>query len=265
MPLHLNWFDSYSWVLGASLDAALLLLIAFRKPVRQVSFFVAYIVTLVGREIWWYYTSQHLPGTHAEAYLVPYTLYWASEFILSLLRLATCIQLWWLSVRVFPAIWKASWRTLAFFSAVLLAWTAISVYVHRQGATSFFYVGEQRFEFMQAFLLVAILAFAAYYAIDFKTGYRAFLVGLCIYSVTLCVVVTVAALNPNHTFRWFSLARQLAFDGMLCLWVYASFKLAPAPKTGSDADSTGIYARLAPELNYRLRELNNQLAGILHS
>lgn len=265
MPFHLNWLDVTSWLLEAGLDVTILVLVLFRKPVRQVSFFVAYLVILVLKDTWWYYTLQHMTNIASGAYLTIYKTYWGSDFLLSMLRLATCVQIWWLSVRLYPAIWKLSWRALGIISGLLTLWTFFSVYFVRDRLARFFMLGTERYEFMQAVLLVTILAFSAYYAVDFKPGYRAFLVGFCLYSLTVCVVTTVSYQNLVGSYPWFSHARELMFDGVLCLWFYAAMKLAAAPSPGDPAVPPDLYNQLAPDLNLRLRQLNNQLAGILHS
>jgi hypothetical protein len=268
VPLHLNGIDMASWILGACLDASILLLILFRKPVRQLGFFTAYFIALIVREFWWYYTSRHLPDIRTHAYELDYAAYWGSELLLSLLRLATCVQIWWLAVRRFPAIWKLSWRALALISSGIFAWTITSAYLHRNWRhnwiTQFFYAGLQRFELMQAIGLVIILAFGVYYAVDFKPGHRAFLIGFCAYSLVQCVTSTISYQNPIRSYEWFSISRELAFDVILCVWIYAASRLVYVPREKALAHA-GIYDQLAPELNFRLRQLNNQLAGILHS
>jgi hypothetical protein len=265
VPFHLNWFDFSSWLLGAGLDVTLLCLIVFRKPVRQLGFFVAYFVFLACRELWWFYMSGHMPAISTIAYRRNYIAYWSSEFVLSALRLATCVQVWWWTVRRFPAIWKVSWRALILIAGILLVWTGFSVHPYRARVARFSYVGVERFEFMQAILLIAIFAFSAYYGVEFKPGYRAFLLGLCIFSTAQCVLTTLSALKLDSTLTLFSHSRELVFDGVLCFWVYACLKLAPVTKTAPEFLPLGAYENLAPELNFRLRQLNNQLAGILHS
>jgi hypothetical protein len=268
VPLHLNGIDVVSWILGACLDATLLVLIVFRKPVRQLGFFTAYFITLILREFWWYYASSHLPSIKTAAYQIDYATYWGSELLLSLLRLATCVQIWWLAVRGFPAIWKLSWRVLAGVSSAILAWTVVSAYLHRNWQhdwiTYFFYAALQRFELMQAIGLVIILAFSVYYAVDFKPGHRAFLLGFCAYSLVQCVTSAISYQNPIRSYAWFSVSRELVFDATLCAWIYASSRLVYVSRDASPAHGE-IYGSLAPELNFRLRQLNNQLTGILHS
>jgi hypothetical protein len=257
-------FDAFSEILGLALDAVLLCMILFRKPARQVWLFGAYLIFLICREVWWDVTFSHLPAIYDRGYHVYYVVYWASDFLLSVLRLATCVQIWWLSVRRFPSIWKLTWRVLAGVSGVLCVWCAASALSHTDKLVYFFYIGIERFEFMQATVLVMILAFALYYSVFFQPGYRVFLTGLCIYSLAQCAITSLSVQHPTASYEWFSVARSVSFWLVLAMSIYALAKLAPQQEFQLSPESEHTYARLSPVVNYRLQVLNERLAEMLH-
>ena len=257
--LHLSWMDAISWVAGVALDLTLLALLLFRKPARQVTAFSAYFVFFIARELWWYWTVRHVPDISTTNHYLYYISYWASEFVLCVLRLAVAVQVWHLSVRKYPAIWKITWRVVWLVAIGLSAWSALSAYSYRDWIVEFFYVGVQRFEFMQAFVMVVILAFAVQFRIEFSPGYRLLLYGLCFYSVTQCIMATLSFRNPVLTFAWFNAAREVAYALVQVSWIYALYHMVPAVEFKPAPDSAELYDRMAPELNLRMQQLNNRM------
>ncbi len=262
--LHQTWLDILSWGGGGALELTLVALILFRKPSRQIYFFSAYVVFLLSRDVWWFWAVRHVPNISTQNHYAYYIAYWVSEFILCLLRLMVAVQVWRLSVRNYPVIWKITWRALALASAGLSLWTVLSAYAYRDWIAEFFYVGVQRFEFMQAFLLVIILAFGVQFRISFRPGYRPMLYSLCFYSLTQCVIATLSSRNPILTYAWFNAARELSYEGVLLVWIYALWHLVPVPVREASPVSAEAYGEMAPELNLRLRQLNDRVAEMLH-
>jgi hypothetical protein len=262
--LHLSSLEAVSWLVASCLEVALLGLIVFRKSSRQVLFISVYFVFLLCRDVWWLWASRSVPNISRQSHHAYYISYWISEFVLSLLRLATCVQIWWLSVRAYAVIWKVSLRILVFFSAGLFLWCVLSAYHYREWLVQVCYIGIQRFEFMQAILLITIMALAAYYNIEFRPGFRILLAGLCMYSLVQCIVATISSQNPVLTYPWFNVSRQIAFWGTLGTWFYALLKFSPVSQPLPSAVSSEAYQQFAPQVNYRLRELNDRLAEMLN-
>ena len=104
--LHISSLDTVTWVLSSALEVALLGVIAFRKPARQIYLFSAYFVFLICRDLWWYWAVRYVPNISTENHYAYYITYWISEFVLCLLRLLVAVQVWQISVRAYPAIWK---------------------------------------------------------------------------------------------------------------------------------------------------------------
>jgi hypothetical protein len=262
--LHLSWIDTISWIAGSAFEVALVALILLRKPTRQAYLFSVYFVFLLCRDLWWFFAVRYVPNISTQNHHAYYITYWISEFVLCLLRLMIAVQVWWLSVHAYPAIWKISWRTLWFVAGVLSVWSALSAYTRRDWIAQFFYTGLQRFELMQAFVLVIILAFAFWYRIEFRQGYRLLLYGLCFYSVSQCIVAALSSQNPILTYAWFNTARELAYDGVLLVWICAVYQLLPSAEPDRATISAEMYEEMAPALNLRLRELNDRMTGMLN-
>ena len=149
-------------------------------------------------------------------------------------------------------------------SGVLSVWCAFSAYANRDWIAKFFYVGVQRFEFMQAFVLVVILAFAVHFRIEFRPGYRLLIYGLCFYSVTQCIIATLSSRNPILTYAWFNSARAISYAGVLLVWICAIYQLIPSLEPDTSTVSAATYREMAPVLNLRLRQLNDRMAEMLN-
>ncbi len=117
---------------------------------------------------------------------------------------------------------------------------------------------------MQAFVLVIILAFGIQFRIDFKPGYRLLLYGLCFYSLTQCITATLSSRNPILTYAWFNSARELSYDCVLLVWICALYQLVPSAASDANPVSAEMYGQMAPELNLRLRQLNDRVAEMLN-
>ncbi len=262
--LHLSWIDTVSWIAGSAFEVALVALILLRKPSRQAYVISVYFVFLLCRDLWWFFAVRYVPNISTQNHHAYYITYWVSEFVLCILRLLIAVQIWWLSVRSYPVIWKITRRTLLFVAGVLSVWSAVSAYTNRDWIAKFFYVGVQRFEFMQAFVLVIILAFALHFRIEFRPGYRLLLYGLCFYSVTQCIITTLSSRNPILTYAWFNSARELSYDGVLLVWICAIYQLIPSAEPDTSTISAAMYNHMAPALNLRLRQLNDRMAEMLN-
>jgi hypothetical protein len=117
---------------------------------------------------------------------------------------------------------------------------------------------ELGLELAVAAVIVMLLLFARYYEVIVAPPLRWLATGLCVYS---CISV----LNDTILERWLSRYVSLwnvfgiaAFLACLLLWTWA-FRQA-VPQTAADPLlDRSVYLKIVPEVNWRLRELNEQL------
>src|SRR5580704_11407421 len=163
---------------GDALHVALFILAFRRKLYRTLIFFFAYVMLLVPRDFIFLWIS-HTPLFRS---LPVFYFYWITEFALSCLRLATIIEICWRSLRSYSVVWAIACRTLTAVGILLFSW-AVNAAAHNTSRLRFFVTtGMQRFELMQAVLLLTVLAFGVYYRIHIPPFYRWVLTGICIYS-----------------------------------------------------------------------------------
>jgi hypothetical protein len=118
---------------------------------------------------------------------------------------------------------------------------------------------ELGLELAIAAVIVALLLFARYYGIAVNSALRLLAIGLCGYS---CVSV----LNDTILERWllqyvsvWNALGMLAFLACLLLWIWAFRKSVPEVATAALFPDGSIYRTLVPEVNWRLRSLDQEL------
>jgi hypothetical protein len=118
---------------------------------------------------------------------------------------------------------------------------------------------ELGLELAAAAVIVTLLLFARYYDIAVARPLHLLAVGLCLYS---CVSVLNDAILERwvnrYVFFW-NLLGMAAFLGCLLLWTWAFRRRAPQRAASPMFVDGTLYRRTIPEMNWRLRSLNEQL------
>ena len=236
-----------------------LLFFAFRRNLYQrLFFFTAYVILLVARDaagLWVIHTSFY--NLAAGLYI-----YWGSEFILTTLRLLTIAEISKRYLRGYPVVWAFALRLLTAVAVILLSWTAYSASQNVHHFRRFILVGDQRFEFMQAILLLLLFIIGIYYGLQISPLYRLILIGIGIYSSIQVADNQIGILHkmpPNSVFDYI---RRGSFTVSLALWTYAVWRWAAVQDAKPKLISQATYDRLSPQLHDRLRELNDKLADL---
>jgi hypothetical protein len=248
----------FQWATEPAIICLYLGLIFFaitRRLDRQLKFFSVYIVIASLLEIfgWWAtYSPWHSQSTYRYAY-------WSVQFVLSLLRLLTIAEISRRSLRGYPAVWAFASRLLITVAVILLAWTTSSAIGNVHHFRRFITAGDQRFECMQAILLLLVLAIGAYYHIEIPPLYRLILVGIGIYSAIQVANDQIAFLNTSSVFDYI---RRGTFPIALAIWTYAVWRWGSSPDAVPDRISQEKYDQLSPQIHDRLRELNDKLSDL---
>ena len=113
---------------------------------------------------------------------------------------------------------------------------------------------------------VGLLLFARYYMLEISPLDRALSIGFCLYS---CFYV----INDSLLEKWmepyagfWGFMDVITFLACLLIWIQAVRVYAPARQFATpERMSPNLYGALSPEVNVRLRLLNDQLAQLLRS
>jgi hypothetical protein len=123
---------------------------------------------------------------------------------------------------------------------------------------------ELGLELAAAAVIVVLLLFARYYDVIVTPPLRWLAVGLCVYS---CISVLNDTILEHWLSRYVSLWNvfgMVAFLACLLLWSWAFRKAAPQAAADPLLLDRSVYLKIIPEVNWRLRALNEQLIRFWH-
>lgn len=238
-----------------ALEVALVFVAFKRRVYKRLTFFFLYSVLLLVSEIGQEWVS-YTPWFYSGSYLY---VFWSTQFVLSFLRLITIAEIARRSLRGYPAVWTFAWRTLSVAALLLMSWTTYSAIKYFHHFRRFLAVPGQRFEFMQAVLLLLLLFLGVYYRVWISLFYRLILTGICIYSSVLVANNQILLLNKLPADSIFGYIRRGSFLVPMIIWTYAVWRWGGAPETPPELIPQTTYDDLSPEIHNRLRELNDKL------
>jgi hypothetical protein len=255
-----NFSTIFGWATGpliACLDFALLVLSIRRKLYQKLVFFFSYVVLLSAQEpvIWW---VSSLPWFYSDAWR---NTYWSIQLCLSILRLLTIAEISRRSLIAYPAVWNFGWRLLSAAAAILLSWTAFSAFHGRHYIRIFIAVGGQRFEMMQAVLLLLLLFLGVYYRVRISQFYRLILIGICIYSAIQIANDPLLLTKVPADSVW-EYIRRGSFLIPMVIWTYAVWRWGGTSTNPPELISQEKYDQLSPQIQDRLQELNDKLSDL---
>ncbi len=259
MPLSST--DLLLWALSTLLQLGLCALIFWRRLYWRLPIFSSYVVLSLASGIVASWVYLHWGYRSWTAWYFA----WIRQGLMVFARSLAVAELCWKILRAYAGVWGLAWRTLVLLSVMLTA----RAMVHAQGdahwVVPFVLTAEQGLEMMIAAVLLAVLAICAYYRIGVEPLYRWIAGGLCFYSI-------IQALNNSFLRNWLSThiffwneVRLLSFEIAIVVWCLALWKPLPAERPAPVLLSQQVYDELTPQVNYRLRMLNQRLLEILRS
>ena len=162
----------------------------------------------------------------------------------------------------YRGVWSLAWRILLLFAGLV---SCYSILAARHDWRLAFPIAHRGLELSIATVIVTLLLFARYYDVEAEHGVRSLAIGFCLYSCFAVLNLTLLErLLYDYTMLW-NLLGMLAFLASLSLWTWA------LRKPHSEAESTeillpaGVYQSITPEINLRLRSLNEYLGQFWHA
>jgi hypothetical protein len=252
----------FAWVAYAiyfSLCPITLFLIFHRKLYRRLKVFTVYIFLLVVWGVLWALVAR-TPSFTSHTW---FDIYFSVEFSLSFLRLLTIAEISRRLLRGYPAVWAlASWL-LIIVTVGLLSWTVQSAIHNVHHIRRFILLGDQRFECMQAILVLLVISIGVYYRVQIPRVYMFILVGIGIYaSIQVAdnpLGIRIAIL-PNSIFDYI---RRVSILLSLGFWLAAVCQPPRLADAEPEQISQATYDELAPKVHDHLKELNDKLEELV--
>ena len=153
-----------------------------------------------------------------------------------------------------------SWRLLTVAFVGVFAYAAFKA---RQNPDWLVVYTDRGFHFAFAVALIACLVVVRHYSIPVHPVYKALLGGFCFYSCTVVLANTVGrTLFPHEYARYQPIWQAVTTTSYAIVQVVWAIALIRPWRSDDDPDQhlpPSLYQNLSPEINQRLRELNDQL------
>jgi len=242
----------WAWATTAIVQALLLCLLLVRKNVSSYPGFTAYIFMTIAQSGLLFIAIKRWGFSSTVAWGVG----WATQCLVLGARAFAVAELCRNALGRFIGIWfMARWILLTSGAIVLLYALIAANHQWRLVLNT----AELGLELATAAVIVTLLLFARYYDVAVNPPLRLLALGLCLYSC-------VSALNDAILERWlnryvplWNVLGMAAFLACLLLWSWAFRKPVPQAVAAPLFSSGSVYLSLIPEMNLRLRALNEHL------
>jgi len=240
------------WAADVGGKIVLLIVLAVRKNYRFYPTFFFYLLTTLAHDVVVFVTYQRWGFDSAAAYRIA----WGAQGIVLFARALAVAEVCRHLLSRYPGVWALAWRILLLSAALVLCYSILAA---RHDWKLVLLTADRGLELSIATVIVALLLFARYYEVKVEPVVRSLAIGFCLYSCS-------AVLNNTVLERWlqdysalWNLLGMLAFLASLSIWTWALRKPQPQAEPREFLLPRGVYKSLTPEINLRLRLLNEQL------
>lgn len=251
----MNEITNFEWALWGFtliLDGVLLVLLLYFKNQRVFPAFFVYILfnLLQGVVLIWSYLSSGFGSP------LSIRIGWGTQAVVVAARALAVAQICERVLATYRGVWALAKRLLLATAAVVLLYS----WMVASGSWQFALLNANRgLALAIATVIVILFAFARYYGVAVEPAVRTLAIGFFLYCCFLVLNDTILErLMYGYTKLW-NLLETLAFLASLLLWTWAL--RAPQPATPPELQllPAGIYNVVSPEINERLRALNDHL------
>jgi hypothetical protein len=241
------------WVVNAAAGISLLVLLASRGNHLTFPVFSFYIFVnlTLGASVYFIYRRWGYSSVTARR------IAWAMLFVVICARALAVAEVCKRLLGRYRGIWALAWR-IFLASAVLVLLYSAAAGRHRWELA--LPSAQRGLELAIATVIVLLLLFIRYYAVHADPADRTLAVGLCLYS---CFNVLNNTILERYLYSYvvlWNVLGMVVFFASLCVWAWALRRPQPAADTREALHAPGIYQSITPQINARLRSLNEQLS-----
>ncbi len=257
MPQGLS--QSVLWVSGLILEGLVCILAIRRGLFGRLPTFTTYLVLVLARDLWGFWLSRQLDYRSA----VLLHAYWGTQAIVLLARGVAIGEICRRSLQPYRGVWALAWRLLVLGASILLLHAAWVAWEKSAWFGSFVLSAERGLELAAVVVLVLLLTIWRYYDIRVEPILAMVALGLGLYSAVQVANNSFMGDWLTKYFHWWDAVRVVSFQVAVVVWCLALRKPLPALRPRPVLLEQRVYDELAPQVSYRLRELNDRLREML--
>jgi len=254
---HLPRYVLSLWACSALVQIALLLVLIAKGNFRKLPLFTSYVslnLCQAGFVVMLY--SVWGPNS-----LTSFRLAWYSECVTLFAQALATSEILRITLRTYEGIWGLAWRALVVTSSVVILLVALATHTH--WAIARWFELNRGFQITFASAVIACLLLVRYYSIVVPTAYNMILGGFCFYSCMEILINTVLQAFLKKSYFDYQSAWQfstmLSFVLVQVVWVSAVRKPLQSEYRKRERQSEVDYLRLSPQIDERLRQLDEKL------
>ena len=240
------------WTVNLAVGAMLLALLAIRKNYRAFPAFSLYVLLNLALGILAFAVYRRW-GFFSQS---SWTIAWGMQALALCARAVAVAEVCKHLLSRYRGVWAFAWRVMAACAALVLVYSGLAA---RRGLGYVLPTAARGLELAIAAMIVALFLFVRHYGVEVNPADRSIALGFCLYSCFTVLNYTLLNHFPNdYVTLWNSLG-MLAYLGGLLLWSWALHKPYGGAGVVDSLLPASVYQSLAPQINLRLRLLNDQL------
>lgn len=245
-------FQKALWGLATFSKVALLALLLYRKNHKTFPALSAYVLmTLMQDAI--LFLSYRAWGFASPASI---QIGWGTQSLVILLRGLAVAEICRRMLAKYTGIWALAWRLLFASVALLLVYSMVVAGLQWQLVVL---NADRGLELTIATAIVILFLFAHYYAVPVESAVRYLATGFFLYSSFFVLNDTILEDWKYRYATVWNLLGMFSFLTSLIIWTWALREKLPETAPEPEMLSPGAYRRLVPEIDLRLKVLNDRL------
>lgn len=244
------------WAASFVVQAVICVILIFRGHFRTLPFFTAYIALNLCQAVFLYVIYRR----YGQLSNFAYACAWRSEAITLIAKAFATMEVLRLVLVSYRGIWGLVWRLLTVTCVGALAGVVIAARGHGDWAVM---EADRGYHLIFATAVIACLALVRYYRIRVEPTYQILLAGFCFYSGIKILVNTILQGFLYQRVAEFEPIWQILtvsfYVVVMAVWAMALLRPLPTAFQQGATLPPSAYMRIAPEIHYQLRTLNQQL------
>jgi hypothetical protein len=241
------------WATSVIAECFLVAILCLRKNYREYPFLLSYICAsllqscalFVSYRVWGYKS------------FLAWEIAWATQAVQMIARALAVAEICYRLFEDYRGVWELIRRVLLGSAAIVLLY---SVYVARHNWVLIMPNIQRALDLAIATVLVGLFLFARYYMVPFPAALKALALGFLLFSSFAVLNATVLERYMEKYEMAWTVLQMVAFLASVVIWTSALYQPHVAAQRASTLASSDVYRTLAPEVNRKLRVLNERLS-----